>query len=713
MENAIGEKLENGAFFFSKDVFVSKANEKTVIKNCFIIVFNISLLKQVLRLLGTPKDLVSALSFDYLAETFFSPEGKKELLEHIQVKKETKENPILVSESFDFEDQIPEFFNVFNLSSKALENSYATIDQWDTEVFAENPTEKTWLERPKNISSAVFLFWKEFFTCDLCSLSVRKQTNLIENTETFSNWIQNFALVQNTERTKLMASTKKQRTKKAVVEDSSTFLYNVRYREKDNVLLIVGTSIGKTLMVSLDFFQDQFFLVYGLRLGGPYAHFFFLQLVSKPSAIEGFIYTQYEYILQKCIPGTVVLEPIQNACNKFAFKEPLLQGDNEDKTLLLFQKSFETIEKIFVSNRSRAGLLFETTFFYFFAIFLPKVQKAGYRSLIRKAIRAMEVWVAFETQAFEEEQGEQLSIVHEKQKAFEDVFYESVNATSQLDIHSISLRGQLDFFFQKIKQQSPRSRRQIQDFIAEIDGVLRVLDQATWKEKDVVPNQSQNIETAALRLYMKLRIAADNLIKILGSLNQAENFVSVFPRLIQFDEYKTFVLVFENFLLGKDTNFESGGIPFEINLVSRRARKTKQKYNLSAADLANLFQFVSGCPEEVVTLLLEPKNMKSSPLDPFLNMFSKSLYEFFQNSRDKEEPVEAKTAWSNGVEMWNWLRVPQQTDAAGNPVFSEMQKILYSKEKSIFVEIFPPNPNIEAISRPASPAEFSTDEETD
>ncbi len=330
-----------------------------------------------------------------------------------------KGNTVLAVEPSSFLKNLPPFSNVFDLNSKTLENSIQALVQWKEENFDDDSTENTWLGCPGNVTLAVSLLWAEFFECDLAMFSIRKETSFLENLEQFIASIQAFMLNQNIERTKPLASTKKQRAKRRADEKNVPYLYDVRFVEKNSSLVIGESQSGRTLVVTFDFFQEAFSLLYQLKIAGFWAKSFFLQMCASGKDIDGLILTQFNAVVQKCLKDEIILEPLCSACKKAAKQNSSVSLEFEDKSLVLFQRSVETLEKIMSANSSRVGLFYESMLWYMFWVFLPQVKKAGYSSLIRKAILAMEEFAKLEKTSssllFEEE----LAKAEELQKQYE------------------------------------------------------------------------------------------------------------------------------------------------------------------------------------------------------------------------------------------------------------------------------------------------------
>lgn len=109
------------------------------------------------------------------------------------------------------------------------------------------------------VTAAVHTLWLELVFCDAAELTLRKKTELVDGPNSFFELVQSFVLEQNIERSRLLASSQKQRKKRAILEEGATFLYASRFKEKEQILLVGSAQVQKTFQVSLDFYETEFF----------------------------------------------------------------------------------------------------------------------------------------------------------------------------------------------------------------------------------------------------------------------------------------------------------------------------------------------------------------------------------------------------------------------------------------------------------------------
>lgn len=164
-----------------------------------------------------------------------------------------------------------------------------------------------------------------------------------------------------------MSLTKKERSQKVLKEDAPGFFMEARFREKTGTLFI-GSGV-RALNISLKIGMDALFINYELAVNGDAADKIFQRMVAQPQEIELFLASQFLLMLQRSLQTSLALEPLQKFLAKFKTKEIFSFSNETDRSIVLFQKSLESIDRVLDSNRSRFGVFSESFTWFFFISF--------------------------------------------------------------------------------------------------------------------------------------------------------------------------------------------------------------------------------------------------------------------------------------------------------------------------------------------------------
>ncbi len=171
---------------------------------------------------------------------------------------------------------------------------------------------------------------------------------------------------------------------------------------------------------------------------------FFSLLQTKLDSPDIAVAYQFQLILDRSIQS-VLLEPLRKYCKSLLETEKVeVDLSSKDKSIQSFQRILGSLEKLFDKNKSRSILFYESFFWYFFFLFLPKVKAEGYSSLLRKAAMGLQRFLSNDVEAFKLFQQTAFEQLESEQFAFES----SLQGGKSME-PSLSLRGQLKRLFEK------------------------------------------------------------------------------------------------------------------------------------------------------------------------------------------------------------------------------------------------------------------------